>query len=561
MWPLRVVVRTCRAACRTNAARHVVVFLRVDLAARRAGDDQRVALAGRSRRRHDQRKAATQTEQRRRHVIAAVDRERAFQTRVRSSQPPAAAQDPLRRQQQRTTARTPTARARDRGAPGAAFCGTASCSHDDDASRRRRRGRSGRRSRARRAAEILRSAADRRTRGRRRRHTSSDRRRRAASRRAAPRRGRGTARPDPGLLNGRRDEAAAGRIARGAASAAASRRRGASASPSTVASATGANAASRASTSIDDRIARLGRVGHARSPPDRARPATASAPPAARRTRDCDRSRRPSSSSATTLRPRRPSTVPGRSAARRPPETRRRPAPMRQRQHGGAGTRRRRAARSRRAPAAPPTVLRVSSGDAPIRMIGWASPSRVSTTPVVPAPQIADRATRARAAAPIVELHRQHFFERRARQAALRERSAAEHQQAAAALGDEVGGHRQLRAREEIAFDVGDDERVVGVQIFAARRKSARQRRGAAAAGLDEETCPGRRRSCPCASPSRSRGPDRPPSARVMKLCSNPGAPSITQQPALAAGGADEHAAAVVLGDRLAHRRRGISAV
>ena len=61
------------------------------------------------------------------------------------------------------------------------------------------------------------------------------------------------------------------------------------------------------------------------------------------------------------------------------------------------------------------------------------------------------------------------FLERRAGQPALRERAPAEHEQAAAAFGDEVGGHGQLRAREEVALDVGDDDRVVGDTDLLAR--------------------------------------------------------------------------------------------
>ena len=60
-------------------------------------------------------------------------------------------------------------------------------------------------------------------------------------------------------------------------------------------------------------------------------------------------------------------------------------------------------------------------------------------------------------AAPLIQFHRQDVLERRAGQAALRERSRADHQKAAATLADEIGRHGQLRACEEITLDVGDE--------------------------------------------------------------------------------------------------------
>ena len=224
----------------------------------------------------------------------------------------------------------------------------------------------------------------------------------------------------------------------------------------------------------------------------------------------CDRRRRPASSSATTPRPRTPSSGPARSAAPRRPEARRRPAPSsrRARSRRAAG---RRAARSPPAPAAPPTACASRPACAPMRMIGCVSPSAVTRQLVVRRP-IAPVSTRRadQAAAAIVQLHRQHFFERRAGQAALRERPAAEHEQAAAALGDEVGRHRQLRAREEVGFDVRDDERVVGEELLAPRREAAGQRRRAAGARLDEERVLAVVVLALARRPNRPRGPDRP---------------------------------------------------
>ena len=129
-------------------------------------------------------------------------------------------------------------------------------------------------------------------------------------------------------------------------------------------------------------------------------------------------------------------------------------------------------------------------------------------------------------AAPIVQFHRQDVLERRAGQAALRERSSADDQQAAAAFGDEVGGHRQLRAREEIALDVGDDQTVVRVQIFAARREAVRQRGRAGRCRLDEEGVLSLGILALAADRIDFQAGSRA-QARFMKLCSNPGAPSM----------------------------------
>ena len=58
---------------------------------------------------------------------------------------------------------------------------------------------------------------------------------------------------------------------------------------------------------------------------------------------------------------------------------------------------------------------------------------------------------------------------------------------AASTLCDEICGHRHLRVREKLAFDVRDHERVVGVEVLLPRRESGRQRRRAAASCLHEE--------------------------------------------------------------------------
>ncbi len=65
--------------------------------------------------------------------------------------------------------------------------------------------------------------------------------------------------------------------------------------------------------------------------------------------------------------------------------------------------------------------------------------------------------------------------------------SPADDQEAAAALGNEISHHRQLRALEKVALDVGDDEGVVRVQILAARRETPGQGRGTRGGGLHEE--------------------------------------------------------------------------
>ena len=115
--------------------------------------------------------------------------------------------------------------------------------------------------------------------------------------------------------------------------------------------------------------------------------------------------------------------------------------------------------------------LRVSSAVAPIRIAGCASPSAVSMTAFgTGAPSGIGRGAR-QAAAPIVELDRKRLLERRADQAALRERAASQHDQAAASHRYELRRHRELRAGEEVAFDVREDQGVVSVERLAVAGK------------------------------------------------------------------------------------------
>ena len=89
--------------------------------------------------------------------------------------------------------------------------------------------------------------------------------------------------------------------------------------------------------------------------------------------------------------------------------------------------------------------------------------------------------------ATIGQIHRQHFLERRAGQALPLERACAQHQQPAAALGDEARGEVELIAGEEVRFDVAEDDGVVLEQRFARDGIAARQRGRAALSRLHEE--------------------------------------------------------------------------
>ncbi len=194
---------------------------------------------------------------------------------------------------------------------------------------------------------------------------------------------------------------------------------------------------------------------------------------------------------------------------------------------------------------------RVSSPDAPSRMIGCVSPSGVTTRPLAGARSPATVARRPAAA--LVEFHRQNRFERRAHQPPLRERAAAGHEQAAAALGDEVGEHRPPIAREGGALDVRHDDGIVGIEIFAPGREACGQRGGTAALRLNQEgiaavDVPALPNDGIDLEPRVGR--PGPPDERVLE----PGRALDDQQAALAAGRAHHHAACVVLGDGLSVR-------
>ncbi len=90
-------------------------------------------------------------------------------------------------------------------------------------------------------------------------------------------------------------------------------------------------------------------------------------------------------------------------------------------------------------------------------------------------------------AATVGQLDRKNVLERRPGKATLRERTPAQDEQTAAALGDEVRDHPKLVAREEVAFDVGHDHRVVGVELIAPRGHPARQPARPAGVRLHEE--------------------------------------------------------------------------
>jgi hypothetical protein len=76
----------------------------------------------------------------------------------------------------------------------------------------------------------------------------------------------------------------------------------------------------------------------------------------------------------------------------------------------------------------------------------------------------------------VLDDDRQHFADRRAAPAAFGKRPpAAEHQQPAAALVDEVGEHAQLLGREGGGFDAAEDDRAVREQLLARLREAAEQ--------------------------------------------------------------------------------------
>ena len=154
------------------------------------------------------------------------------------------------------------------------------------------------------------------------------------------------------------------------------------------------------------------------------------------------------------------------------------------------------------------------------------------------------------AAVPVVELDGQHVFERRSGESALGERPATQHEQPAAALGDEVGHQRELRAGEEVGFDVGHDQRVISEQLIAARRETGGERRRAAGARLYEK----RVDAVGVLSFSGHRvdleaGIDRPRARHEAVLEAR--RPFDREHAALAPGRIDEHRSSVVFDDRL----------
>ena len=90
-------------------------------------------------------------------------------------------------------------------------------------------------------------------------------------------------------------------------------------------------------------------------------------------------------------------------------------------------------------------------------------------------------------AAAVVELEREHSFERRAEKPLVRERAATQHQQPAPANRHEVRDQRELGPREDVAFDVGDQQGVVREERLSCRRKARDQRLGAAATRLHQK--------------------------------------------------------------------------
>ena len=74
-----------------------------------------------------------------------------------------------------------------------------------------------------------------------------------------------------------------------------------------------------------------------------------------------------------------------------------------------------------------------------------------------------------------IEIHGQQLPDRRAGVATFAERTlAAQHQQAAAALADELLQQRQLILREERGFDVVENDRVIAIQILRHPSESRR---------------------------------------------------------------------------------------
>ncbi len=155
----------------------------------------------------------------------------------------------------------------------------------------------------------------------------------------------------------------------------------------------------------------------------------------------------------------------------------------------------------------------------------------------------------------IRHVHRQHLVERRPGQTLLFERSAAEHQQPAAALGDEGRGALELSAAEERRFDVAEDHRVVGEQLGALLGESGRQCRRPRRRGLHEEGRPavvGHALAHHRIDVEAGVARQRPLQEGVLVA----GGALHQQQPAPPARRLDQHAAGVVLAGNLARRHR-----
>ena len=90
-------------------------------------------------------------------------------------------------------------------------------------------------------------------------------------------------------------------------------------------------------------------------------------------------------------------------------------------------------------------------------------------------------------AAPIVQLHGQHLFERGADETRGRKRLTAEYEQSASTNGKRSRWPRELDAGEGVAVDIGENERVVAEQVFTPDWKSARQGSRTSGSCLHEE--------------------------------------------------------------------------
>ncbi len=95
------------------------------------------------------------------------------------------------------------------------------------------------------------------------------------------------------------------------------------------------------------------------------------------------------------------------------------------------------------------------------------------------------RAGGERRVAPPVQQQRQRVFDGRADESAAEKRLRTEDEKTAAASIDEIARGLELRARELIAADVGEDQRVVREEARGIGREPGRQRPAAAARRLN----------------------------------------------------------------------------